>query len=421
LEQQKLEQQKLEQQKLEQQKLEQQKLEQQKLEQQKLEQQKLEQQKLEQQKLEQQKLEQQKLEKQKIEKQKLEQQRLEQPKIKQQPLEQKQDAALGNQNNTNSQNELSSEINNQSKVEHEASEEVQIPLHVILWSFSEEYIHEAQKLISLTTDPSDQIKIQNLILTAIKCLLSILNSPICKQLITPKVEAKTRFKLGEILYIYTDNYYEAEQHIQKAYMLCKKLNCSDLKYRIIDIHIKISEKNNSKTMNETNLYGLIKQASNEALLERNVYWYYYFQLKALNRLYNLNKHEFLNEVDTIINKALENVDIEIMIALLLYKVQYLINNKNYEEMENSFRQIDNLLDIIIKFVFTNQDENIIPTFPYKNSLIYLMYDYVLKAYGYYKLNNLKMAHNYLNQIYEINKKYSEIIPSAMPFCDVIKK
>jgi hypothetical protein len=423
LEQQRLEQQRLEKQKLEQQKLEQQKLEQQRLEQQRLEKQKLEQQRLEQQRLEKQKLEQQRVEQQKLEQQKLEKQRLEQQKIKQQQqqqMEQKQVPTVEKQDNTNSQNqnELSSETQNQNVVEHGNSEEVQIPLHVILWSFSEEYINEAQKLISLTSDPSDQIKIQNLILTAIKCLLSILNSPICKQLITPKVEAKTRFKLGEILYIYTNNYYEAEQHIQKAYMLCKKLNYSDLKYRIIDIHIKISEKNYSKTMNETNLYGLIKQASNEALLEKNVYWYYYFQLKALNRLYNLNKPEFLSEIDTTINRALANMDMEIMIALLLYRVQYLINNKNLEEMENSFRQIDNLLDIIIKFVFTNQDETIIPTFPYKNSLIYLMYDFVLKAYGYYKLGNFKMAHYYLNQIYEINKKYSEIIPSAMPFCDI---
>jgi len=172
------------------------------LEQQKLEQQKLEQQKLEQQKLEQQKLEQQKLEQQKLEQQKLEQQRLEQQKIDE---------------NKNVVEAPAQETQpSMSTVANEASEEVQIPLHVILWSFSEEYIAEAQKLISLTTDPADQIKIQNLILTAIKCLLSILNSPICKQLITPKVEAKTRFKLGEVLYIYTDNYYEAEQHIQKA-------------------------------------------------------------------------------------------------------------------------------------------------------------------------------------------------------------
>lgn len=104
---------------------------------------------------------------------------------------------------------------------------------------------------------------------------------------------------------------------------------------------------------------------------------------------------------------------------MLYRVQYLINNKNLEEVEKTFGQIDKLLDIIIKFVFTNQDKNIIPTFPFKNSLIYLIYDFVLKSYGYYKLGNLKLAHYYLNQIYEINKKYAEIIPSATPFCDVI--
>jgi len=44
------------------------------------------------------------------------------------------------------------------------------------------------------------------------------------------------------------------------------LNYGDLKYRIIDIHIKINEKDTSKSLNETNLYGLIKQAANEALL-----------------------------------------------------------------------------------------------------------------------------------------------------------
>ncbi|ORX76049.1 hypothetical protein BCR32DRAFT_284596 [Anaeromyces robustus] len=415
LEQERLKQQRLEQERLEQQRLEQERLERERLEQERLERERLERERLEQEKLEKEKLEQQRLEQEKLEQERLEQQRLEQEKLEQQKIEQ--------------QNLQQSDINNELKTEHkdsnqmslvanEASEEVQIPLHVILWSFSEEYITETQKLISLSTDPSDQVKIQNLILTAIKCLLSILNSPICKQLITPKVEAKTRFKLGEILYIYTNNYYEAEQHIQKAYMLCRKLNYIELKYRIVDIHVKISEKNTSKTLSETNIYGLIKQAANEALLEKNIYWYYYFQLKALSRLYNLNKQEFLSELDSTLNVAYENMDSEITIVLLLYRVQFVINNKNLNEMEQTFKHIDKLMEIIVNFVFTNTDENIIPTFPYKNSLIYLVYDYVLKSYGYYKLGNNKLAFYYLNQVYEINKKYAEIIPSAILFCDV---
>ncbi len=87
-------------------------------------------------------------------------------------------------------------------------------------------------------------------------------------------------------------------------------------------------------------------------------------------------------------------------------------------MEETFKHIDRLMEIIVNFVFTNTDESIIPTFPYKNSLIYLVYDYVLKSYGYYKLGNNKLAYYYLNQVYEINKKYAEIIPSAILFCDV---
>jgi len=60
--------------------------------------------------------------------------------------------------------------------------------------------------------------------------------------------------------------------------------------------------------------------------ERNIYWYYYFQLKALNRLSNSNKPEFLIELDTMINRAFENNDTEMIVC---YSLIYFSNNYIY--------------------------------------------------------------------------------------------
>jgi hypothetical protein len=96
----------------------------------------------------------------------------------------------------------------------------------LLWYLAEHYLTKASALptSSLVDFPTLSPQHQQHILAAIKCLEAVLTSITNGKNYMPLIDLKTRFRLSQILFWFTDNIREAENHLQKAILLAQEVN-----------------------------------------------------------------------------------------------------------------------------------------------------------------------------------------------------
>jgi hypothetical protein len=121
-------------------------------------------------------------------------------------------------------------------------QEPQLLPHQLLWYLAEHYLTKASALptSSLVDFPTLSSQHQRHILSAINCLEAVLKCITTGKNYMPLVDLKTRFRLSQILFWFTDNIREAENHIQKAILLAQELDkVTELKFRMIDLQCNI--------------------------------------------------------------------------------------------------------------------------------------------------------------------------------------
>ncbi|KAJ3296294.1 hypothetical protein HK104_001774 [Borealophlyctis nickersoniae] len=121
----------------------------------------------------------------------------------------------------------------------------QYPPHEILWGLCDHYLRSAAQAFKASTLSAAHQLIVLHVASAVRCLEAVLESPVITfrneaggqmggvGILPPRVEAKTRLQLAEILFWYTENENEAEAHLQKAIndthgyrFMIKDLQCS---------------------------------------------------------------------------------------------------------------------------------------------------------------------------------------------------
>ncbi|CAG8751370.1 14632_t:CDS:2, partial [Acaulospora colombiana] len=121
-------------------------------------------------------------------------------------------------------------------------QEPQLLPHQLLWYLAEHYLSKAASLptASLANFPKLSPQHQKHILAAIKCLEAVITSITSGSTYMPLVELKTRFRLSQILFWFTDNIREAESHLQKAILVAQKLdNATEIRFKMIDLQCNI--------------------------------------------------------------------------------------------------------------------------------------------------------------------------------------
>ncbi|ORX92255.1 hypothetical protein K493DRAFT_338900 [Basidiobolus meristosporus CBS 931.73] len=196
--------------------------------------------------------------------------------------------------------------------------------HKILWALAEHYLaHACQLASTLVAQPTQQkwIEHQRDIKSAVYCLEAVLrsgrgtnlfpggnspspmrfNTPMrgsgpqaprtpttpSRVTVMPKIETKTRFRLSQILFQYTENVVEAEEHLQKAILLAQKLEgYSELKFQMIDLQCQILERTRNFKIAQNVLKNSIIEAGE---LNLPVWIYHFLLLRA--KLYYID-HDF---------------------------------------------------------------------------------------------------------------------------------
>ncbi|CAG8434381.1 1975_t:CDS:2 [Ambispora gerdemannii] len=143
----------------------------------------------------------------------------------------------------------------------------------ILWYLAEHHLSQAASLpnsSSLTDFSKLSPQHQKHVLAAIKCLDAVLaNNNNSGNQFMPAVELKTRFRLSQILFWFTENIVEAEMHLQKAILIAQKMdNVNELKFQIYNLQSRIFiSTNNIKAAKN-----LLKKSTAEAMEWMSVYF-----------------------------------------------------------------------------------------------------------------------------------------------------
>ena len=113
-----------------------------------------------------------------------------------------------------------------SQFSQKSLQEPQLLPHQLLWYLAEHYLKKASALptSSLVNFPTLSPQHQRQILGAINCLEAVLKSITNGKNYMSLIEIKTRFRLSQILFWFTDNLREAENHIQKAILLVQQVS-----------------------------------------------------------------------------------------------------------------------------------------------------------------------------------------------------
>ncbi|CAG8555692.1 12746_t:CDS:2 [Dentiscutata erythropus] len=220
-------------------------------------------------------------------------------------------------------------------------QESQLLPHQLLWYFAELYLSKAKATeLSSTTLVKLSSEQQKNILSAIKCLEAVIISIANGSTYTPLVELKTRFRLSQILFWFTENVREAESHLQKAIMLSQKLDAvAELKFRMIDLQCNIFKSaNNIKAARNIMKSGVI-----EAMECNMPAWTYHFLLRHAE-LYN-TEGDFngcLSTLKQAESMADQRGDVEMKACLLVSIAQYAFTNQNYSIAQHSLAELSTI-------------------------------------------------------------------------------
>ncbi|CAG8751180.1 25208_t:CDS:2, partial [Racocetra persica] len=217
-------------------------------------------------------------------------------------------------------------------------QESQLLPHKLLWYFAERYLSKAKATELSSTSSVNQQKLsseqQKHILAAIKCLEAVIISVANGSTYMPLVELKTRFRLSQILFWFTENVREAESHLQKALD-----TVAELKFRMIDLQCNIFKSaNNIKAARN-----IMKSGVMEAMECNMPDWTYHFLLRHAD-LYNAEGdfNGCLSTLKQAESMADQRGDIEMKACLLISIVQYAFTSQNYSIAQHSLAELSTL-------------------------------------------------------------------------------
>ncbi|CAI2165557.1 15356_t:CDS:10 [Funneliformis geosporum] len=222
------------------------------------------------------------------------------------------------------------------------SQEPQLLPHQLLWYLAEHYLIKASALptSSLVNFPALSSQHQQHILVAIKCLESVLTSMMTGNNYMSLVDLKTRFRLSQILFRFTDNIREAENHLQKAMLLAQKLdNVTELKFKMIDLQCNILKSTNNHKVARN----LMKSSAFEAMESNMPNWTYHFMLKRSEFYYSEGDFNgclsVLKQAETM---ADQRGDVEMKACLLITIAQYAFSSQNYPIAQHALAELSTI-------------------------------------------------------------------------------
>ncbi|CAG8463862.1 8471_t:CDS:2 [Cetraspora pellucida] len=296
-------------------------------------------------------------------------------------------------------------------------QESQLSPHKLLWYFAEHYLSKAKATELSSTSTVNQQKLsseqQKHILAAIKCLEAVIISVANGCTYMPLVELKTRFRLSQILFWFTENVREAESHLQKALD-----TVAELKFRMIDLQCNIFKSaNNIKAARN-----IMKSGVMEAMECNMPDWTYHFLLRHAE-LYNAEGdfNGCLSTLKQAESMADQRGDIEMKACLLISIVQYAFTNQNYSIAQHSLAE----LSTIYFPPPSSRPPQTYHIFPISNYCLHLHYLLLYVAFNMHTGNvkdateKLAEVHNMLNQKRDVEssddvKGYTTVHVSAAP-------
>ncbi|CAG8511679.1 9772_t:CDS:10, partial [Scutellospora calospora] len=293
-------------------------------------------------------------------------------------------------------------------------QEAQLLPHQLLWYFAEHYLSKATELppTSLVNYPKLSSEQQKHILAAIKCLEAVIISVASSNTYTPLVELKTRFRLSQILFWFTENVREAENND------ISEDSVADVKFRMIDLQCNIFKNaNNIKAARN-----IMKSGAIEAMECNMPDWTYHFLLRHAE-LHNAEGDfngclSTLRQAESI---ADQRGDIEMKACLLITIVQYSLTNQNYSIAQHSLAE----LSTIYFLPPSSQPPQTYHIFPISNHRLRLHYLLLYVSFNMHTGNikdateKLTEIHNILNQERDVEsledvKGYTTIHVSSAP-------
>ncbi|KAI9103102.1 cohesin loading factor [Phlyctochytrium arcticum] len=150
------------------------------------------------------------------------------------------------------------------------------PLYTTLSVLAETHYQHVLNLIASNSPARLEIttKTYQHFATAVKLLETILTA----QVLPPKIEVETRFRLAELLFLHTENLDEADSHLQKATLLIRKTSDAQIlefEFKVKDLQCNLIQADRSGKGAKT-VKNLLKQAAASALSQNLPRWYYHF-------------------------------------------------------------------------------------------------------------------------------------------------
>ncbi|CAJ0912911.1 12818_t:CDS:10, partial [Entrophospora sp. SA101] len=239
------------------------------------------------------------------------------------------------------------------------------------------------------------------LLAAIKCLEALLNylesnvdNNNNDEHEKPLVELKTRFRLSQILFLFTENIHEAENHLQKGIQIAQTQDdFRELKFKMIDLRCDIFKSNN----NSNSAKNLLKSSAIEAMENNMPPWYYHFQLKRANLHYSEKDFDgCMNVLRQVCSLADQRADVEMKACVLILIAQYAFTSQNYTLTQ---RSLDELQTVYFpsSLIQSSQAYN---RFPISNRHLYLHFSLLYITYHMHT-GNMKLAAERLSEVHHI--------------------
>ncbi|CAG8716926.1 12978_t:CDS:2, partial [Ambispora leptoticha] len=267
----------------------------------------------------------------------------------------------------------------------------------LLWYLAEHHLSQAASLpnsSSLTDFPKLTPQHQKHVLAAIKCLDAVLTNNNNGNQFMPAVELKTRFRLSQILFWFTENIVEAEMHLQKAILIAQKMdNVNELKFQIYNLQSKIfTSTNNIKAAKN-----LLKKGTAEAMENNMPDWTYHYLIQRADLC---QKDSDFNGCLSVLKQAEsladQRGDIEMKACLLITVAQYAFTSQNYTIAQHTLAE----LSTIYFPPPSSQPPQTYHIFPITNRHLHLHYSLLFIAYHMHT-GNMKFALEKLSEVHQL--------------------
>jgi len=131
---------------------------------------------------------------------------------------------------------------------------------------------------------------------------------------TPHILVRTRLRIAEILLAYTENIEEANQHLNKALVLCTEVSSlADVQLRILYYLIQVHHSKGAVNLEKQTILKGLNLLSKYTDVKNSTNWFQYFHLSmasALRREESINYKEILQYLQTGLLSAESNGNFE---------------------------------------------------------------------------------------------------------------